>query len=181
MNDQMQAEQAAAELSGRKPGEPIQETTEDPIPDPLPKNKPPLRRFVWVNEDHLTVEDWLAGQAHAVLQIVPGLTVQFQEAKEIDREAVDSLVNGLGSKFVMKGLVDGVMATQVRRASNMGLLCQSITHLNGERWMPDSSLEERWKAIKGKGQLMVDKLIEALYEFSDQLLHTIDSGNLGNS
>jgi len=197
MSNQMTEEQAAAELSGKGAAPPsaiaaiaqlaerieeekgkIEEeggfTPEDPA-------RPPKRKFNWVNEDSLNIEEWLAGNACAVLQIVPGLTVQFQEAKESSRDDVDALVNGIGPDFIMKGLRDGVMATQIRRASNIGLLCQSITHMNGERWMPGSTLEGRWKELKGKGTIMIDRLTEALYEFSDQLLWKIENGDLGNS
>jgi len=190
-NDAPMTPEAAAELlrTGGEPVEPVAvlpdaERPEDPGPaeDEEPEEKKrPERRFKWHDDSHLTVEDWLAGNAHAVLEIAPGLTVQFSEAKESHRDEVDALINGIGPAFIMRGLRDGVMATQVRRANNIGLVCQSMTHMNGEPWMREAKLKDRWTSIKGRGQLFIDKLIEALYEFSDQLLWVIDNGDLGNS
>lgn len=195
MPDQMTVEEAANALAtGRMADDedtlpnakhPLQEIPDAPEPSDLPekdkKPEPPKRVFTWIDEESLTVEDWIAGQAHAVLQVVPGMVIQFREPKELERDEVDALVNGIGPAFIMKGLRDGVMATQVRRASNIGLLCQAITHINGERWLPGSSLEDRWKWIKGKGSLMIDRLIEAFYEFTNALLWKIENGDLGNS
>lgn len=185
----MTDEEAAADLAGGKPpADAIQRLAEEmeavdaAEPEVEERQKvAPERRFKWIDDDRLTVEDWLAGQACAVIQIVPGLTVQLTEATEEQRDEVDALVNGRGPSFLMKGMRDGLMATQVRRASNICLLCQSLTHMNGEPWMPDAPLDQRYKKLKARGTLLVDKLIEAMYEFSDQLLWKIDNGDLGNS
>ena len=178
----MTKEEAARALAGdstENPPEPSPASEADSVE--IPERTPPLRKFVWLDDSAVSVEEWLAGQAHAVIQVVPGLTVQFSEAKESARDEVDALVNGRGPAFIMKGMRDGVMATQVRRATNIGLLAVSITHMNGERWMPGVSLDERWKALKDKGTLMIDRLTAALYEFTDVLLHEIESADLGNS
>ena len=166
----------------------------DPTPSPevveeeKVESKTRPRRFKWVDDRHLTVENWLSGTAYADVEVFPGVVFRFVEASNSSLRDADAIVNSMGPKFMLRGLEqhdgsreDIARHDQWARARNVAMLAVTVTRMGGESWPPGESLSEKFGALDKMGHIKIDRLIQAMSEFISELALMIESADLGNS
>jgi hypothetical protein len=152
------------------------------------KPRRPVRIFKWISDKEMTVDDWLAGTAVADIEVFPGIVFRFREASNKEMREADAFVNGMGPEFIMLGLPqqDGIRDDRPRgeqwaRARNVGMVCITVTHMGSHPWPPGGTFGAKFDVIDNMGHVKVDRLIQAMSEFTEQLAWNVREADLGNS
>ena len=188
------SEREAVEALGRqeapegRPEVAVEAETPEVKEGEAPKMVRPKRRFRWIDDKNMTVPLWLADKAAADIEIFPGVVFRFREAKNSELREADAYVNAMGPQFIMRGIPQGVeglrddlpRGEQWARARNVGMVAMTISHMGGKSWPEGETFADRFKSIDDMGHVKVDRLIQGMSEFTEQLAWLVRETDLPN-